>query len=297
MTTKRMTPKDFAPHLLAVLAELTEYEANISVPMEETFKPTCDRMGIDETYGGETSHGSFFTHRTIGLAFRQQIRGKGLGDQAKRGHWMLTQAGVNQARENAGLDPVAPSEKEEVEEEMLTAARADAAEETDDEKDAEVLHLPVPGVKHPYSDDAYIRSLAIESVSCFGAWSSRSEACKDCPIASDCTLQVGVHKAELAANLQAEEEEQLVRQKAKAEAAAKKNESVSELVSKMSQEDAATRGGTKGKFKPTSGQDFADAKASRETVCIQCGEKIYKGDPIKWCSGEGIFHTACFQGD
>lgn len=292
MTTKRMTPKDFAPHLLAVLAELTEYEANISVPMEETFQPTCDRMGIDETYGGETSHGSLFTHRTIGLAFRQQIRGKGLGDQAKRGHWMLTQAGVDQARENAGLAPVADPE-----EEMPTAARADAVEETDDEEGAEVFHLPVPGVKHPYSDDAYIRSLAIESVSCFGAWSSRSEACKDCPLASDCMVQVGVRKAELAARMQAEEEEQLARQKAKAEAAAKKDESVSELVSKMSQEDAATRRGTKGKFKPTSGQDFADAKASHETVCIQCGEKIYKGDPIKWCSGEGIFHTACFQGD
>ncbi|TFH55291.1 MAG: hypothetical protein E4G90_12085, partial [Gemmatimonadales bacterium] len=68
---QHMTPKDFAPHVLVVIAELTDYQANISVPMEETYNPICDRMGIGEDYGGETKHGSKFTHRSIGLAMRQ----------------------------------------------------------------------------------------------------------------------------------------------------------------------------------------------------------------------------------
>lgn len=295
MAKNRMTPKDFAPHLLTVLAELTENQANVSVPMTETYKPVCERMGISEDHGGTTSHGSKFTHRNIGLAFRQHIKGKGLGEQVKKGEWMLTDAGIEEV-----LGEV-PEEVPEEAPEELAAARADAAEEvgsedTDDDG-AEILHLPVAQEHHPYSDDAYIVSLAIESVDCFGAWSKRSEACKECPIARDCIVQVGVRKGKIAADLEEEEAEAFRRAAKKAEDEAKKNSSVSELIDSFGEEDGdpAATPGSNGKFKPQPGQDFASANASRESVCLQCGEKIRKGDPVKWCADEGIFHLGCFD--
>jgi len=295
MAKNRMTPKDFAPHLLAVLADLTEFTANISVPMTETYAPVCSRMGIDEDHGGETSGGYKFTHRNIGLAFRQHIRGKGLGEQVKKGQWMLTDEGVKAAR---GDDPEDEVEAEEAEVEDLAAARADAAEEIEQEEEiAEIVHLPVASSKHPYSDDPYIVSLAIESVPCFGAWSKRSDACKECPIARDCIVQVGVLKGKIAADLEAEEAEALRREAKRAEEAAKKSSSVSELIDSFGEEDQAPASsrGKSGKFKPQPGQDFAEANATRESVCLQCGEKIHKGEPVKWCADEGIFHVACFE--
>jgi len=305
MNTTRMTPKDFAYPLLAVLATLTEYEANVSVPMTETYSLVCEHMGIREDYGGETEGGYKFTHRNIGLAFRQHIRGKGLGEQAKKGHWMLTQVGVDKARETAGDEapPVPETVATPVDEapEELAAARADATAEVleDDhgEDGAEVLHLPVANTnpKHPYSDDPYIRTLAIEAVECYGAWSSRSDACETCPLATDCRLQVGARKAEMAAEMEATEEASLARAKAQEEEANKKGISVEELIEKMGEEGTTPRDPQKGKFKPTDGQDFARANASRESMCLQCGETIKKGDPVQWCADEGIFHVECFD--
>lgn len=292
--SKRMTPKTFAPHLLVALGELTEYEANVSVPMEETFKPVCARMGIEEDYGGETAGGYKFTHRNIGLAFRQHVRGKGLGDSPKKGHWMLTQQGVDEARQIAGVAaPEVEDDDHDETEEMPAAARADATAEDNDEDDgADVLNLPV---RHPYSDDPYIRSLAIASVPCFGAWSKRSDACSGCPIASDCRAQVGARKAEMAAELEAEEAARIAKEKADAERDAKKAQSVGELIESAAREEGSSQAGKKGKFKPAAGQEFADATATRGSVCLQCGEKIPKGEPVKWCSDEGIFHVGCFD--
>jgi len=299
MTTTHMTPKDFAKPLLAVLATLTEFEANISVNMEETYEPVCKILGIAEDHGGETKGGHKFTHRQIGLAFRQHIRGKGLGEQVKKGQWMLTQVGVDQAREDAG--DAAPEAPEIIAAPEVVAARADATAEVlegdEDEAGAEVLHFPVATASptHPYSDDPYIRSLAIEAVSCYGAWSSRSDVCKGCPLATDCMLQIGARKAEMAAEMETTEAAALAKTLAQEEEAAKKGVSVEELIEKMADEGTTPRDPKKGKFKPTQGQDFARANASRESLCLQCAETIEKDDPVQWCADEGIFHVECFD--
>lgn len=290
MTKKKMTPKDFAPHLLAVLADLTEYEPNVSVPMTETYKPVCERMGIDEDFGGEVKGGYKFTHRNIGLAFRQHLRGKGLGDQAKKGEWMLTQLGVDEARGD---------DFEDREEESPVAAKADAVEKIEEEYDdsAEVLHLPVKS-QHPYSDDPYIVSLAIDSTPCFGAYSKRSKACKECLLAQDCRVQVRAVKGALAGELEEEERLEAERQARQAREAAKKNSSVEELMEsfKNEEEEGSSKSkGKSGKFKPPPGQEFAVASMSRESVCLQCQGKIAQGEEGIWCQNEGVFHIECFD--
>ena len=309
--SENLTAKTFAPHLLAVLAELTEDEANLSVPMEETYQPVCARMGIDENHGGEVSGGYRFTHRKIGLAFRQHLRGKGLGELASKGQWMLTPEGVDEARNITGL--AAPEMEEELEafvevpvvEEKLevpvvvtrTDATAELIEvvelvEVDEKESAEVLRLPVIQ-KHPYSDDPYIRALGTEAVPCYGAWSSRSDTCKECPLVTDCRMQVGAWKSELAGAL-ATEEEQF---QARVQQAAEDGKTVEELIAELDDEDTGPvpGGGKQGKFKPAKGQDYAKAKASRKSLCLHCQEPIPKGEWVRWCADEGVFHLACFD--
>jgi len=288
-----MTPKDFAPHVLAVIAELTDYQANASVPMGQTFGPVCARMGISEDFGGETPHGSKFTHRTIGLAMRQ-LRDRNLGKYVKKGHWGLTAAGINEARKITGV--TGPEEEDTVDE---LAARASAAENEDlEEEDADVIPLSTVRQTHPYSDDPYIRSLAIEHVMCFGAYSKRSDACKTCPLTSDCIAQVRVRKAALAKEIEVEEARALTEAQKKQVEKAKKDGSVAELIEVLGDEEEETsssKGGKKGKFRPAAGQDLAPAKAQRESTCIQCGEVFTIGEQVTWVAHEGLFHPNCVE--
>lgn len=289
-----LTPKDFSEHVLVVIAELTDYQISVSVPMGDVNAPVCERMGIDEDYGGETKHGAKFTHRTIGLAMRS-LRGRGLTKYAKKGHWTCTAAGLLAARKITGVP--APANDE-----VPLAARADATAEVAESGDAEVVRLPVVTAPiHPYSDDPYIRSLAVETVACFGAFSKRSDACKICPIFEDCIVQAGVRKAELAAQMEAEEAQAKAAAAREAADKTKKDESVAELIEGFGNEadpdDAAPQvgDGPRGKFKPEKGQDVAGAEAQRETVCIQCNEVIHKGDAVMWAADEGIFHPQCIE--
>lgn len=291
MTDTKLTPKDFANPLLQVLARLSEYEAGTPVVMTDTYKPVCKLMGIDEDFGGTVAGGYKFTHRNIGLAFRQHVRGKQLGEQARRGEWTLTEAGIDAAKQLSG--PSVQTEQQ--------AARADATAEnmnqsTDDTQGAEVLRLPVAGDKHPYSDDPYLMALAIESVSCFGAWSGRSKVCAECPLARECVTNAGVRKGQIAAELEKAEEVALDQAIEASKEVAQKDRSVDELIKTIDNEEAtAPEAGTKGKFKPSPGLTFRKAKATCEGACIQCKGKIPKGSAIMWCKGEGVFHPECFD--
>lgn len=291
--TIKMTPKEFAPHLLTVLGRLTEYTPAKDVPHEATYKLVCDAMGVAEDALGMSSNGTTLgTHRQIGLAMRQ-LRDHGVTDYAKRGHWCLTRKGAQQARTEAGIEPL-PEETAPV------AARADAtAEDTSEEPEgAEVVRLPVTGGRHPYSDDPYIRSLAVERVTCFGAYSQRSDACGGCPIQTDCLSAVSARKAEIAAQLDAEANAAVARTRAQEQERSVKDATVDELIAKVSGDDAKgkqSKGGKKGKYVPRSDQETAPAFAQREGVCVQCDEVIPKDAPCTWVQDEGIFHNDCIE--
>lgn len=292
--TIKMTPKEFAPHLLTVLGRLTEYTPGKDVPHEATYKLVCDAMGVAEDALGTSSNGTTpGTHRQIGLAMRQ-LRDHGITDYAKRGHWSLTRKGAQQARTEAGIE-LLPEETAPV------AARADATAEdatVEEPEGAEVVRLPVAGARHPYSDDPYIRSLAIERVTCFGAFSQRSDACRGCPVQTDCLAAVSARKAEIAARLDAEGAAAVARAQARQEARDAKDASVDELIAKVSGDPAKAkqaRGGKKGKYIPRSDQETAPAFAQREAVCIQCDEVIPKDAACTWVQDEGIFHNDCIE--
>jgi len=286
MTNTKMTPKEFAPHLVAVLGRLTEYTPDKSVHHESTYAPVCTAYGVDEDALGVSSNGTTKgTHRQIGLAMRQ-LRDHGLTEYAKRGHWALTAKGAAQARADAGLDPQGGPE------EIPEAARADSTAEDEYEYEgAEILHLPVARGHHPYSEDAYIRSLAVERVACFGAYSSRSDTCKACPIQTDCGSAISARKAEIAARFDAAEQAGVQ--------IPSKDATVDELIAKASTDETKAkvpaRGGKKGKYTPRGDQEVAPAFAQRETVCVQCDEVVAKDAPCTWVQDEGIFHNDCIE--
>jgi hypothetical protein len=287
MKARKMTPKDFVPHLMTVLADLTKRQAGVSVPMQETYDPVCARMNLQATDFGKSEHGTEgnktpWVHRQIGLAFRQ-MRDNGLGEYAKRGHWALTEAGVEQLDDKAQ----APSEA------TLAAAKAQARAEDDDESN--VVHFADPIEEHPYSDDPYIRGLAVERTPCFGAYSVRSDVCKGCLLRDDCVAAVAIRKAEIAADL---EREELVARRAAESAKKKKDQqsaSIDELMRAMDKGDDQKSFGKNGKFEPLAGQIVSTAFAQRESLCGQCSEEIPEGDECFWVEGEGVFHPDCIN--
>ena len=293
----KKTPKDFAPHLVGVLGRLTEYIPGHAVPMESTYAPVCAAMELDEdALGTSSNHTSKVTHRQIGLAMRQ-LRDHGLSDYVRRGQWFLTRKGIEQALEYAGLPPMEETGEESGEEQPL-AARSGATAQDEAEGD-NVVHLPVTAAAHPYSDDPYIRSLAVKELPCFGAHSSRSDTCKACPLAGDCVLGASARKGDLAAQLDAADAKTAVLQKENAKAREMKDASVDELIEQYSDEDgsprqsARTQGGSNGVFRPAKDQDVSSVTAQRESTCLQCEKVIPEEDVCKWVLDEGIFHNEC----
>jgi hypothetical protein len=290
MTTKarKMTPKDFVPHLTHVLADLSGGQPGVAVPMGDTFDPVCGRMGISVEEFGESEHGKStrktpWVHRQIGLAFRQ-MRDKGLGEYAKKGHWALTSAAF------AGMDGAS----------VPIAAKSQATDDVDDaDEGGEVIMISSNNAQqeHPYSDDPYIRGLAIAQTKCLGAYSKRSDVCKGCPLRHDCIVAIGARKAEIAAELEAEEQAAKSAAENAAKKKAKQNASIDELMASIGDEKAAKKAafGKNGKFKPSRDQNVAEAFAQRESFCVQCGEKVAEGAECSWVEGEGIFHNECID--
>lgn len=303
MMAERVTPTSFAPHLLAVLGDLTAFDEGVAVAMKETYAPVCERMGLAEDALGASSHGSPNTHRKIGIAMRQ-MRDRGLTRYEKKGQWGLTPEGAKEAR--AVVGDAAPGEATDVDVEEFVRAFDDTGEA--EEPKGNLLEFPFGGDGHPYSQDPYIRGLAIRQTSCFGAYSAGDRSvCARCPLAAECVAGVTSRKAEIAADLEAEERALAARIAAEKVRKAKRDASVDELVQGFGDEPdppapghtapAAPRSthGTKGKFTPTPDQVIEDAFAQRQAICAQCGGKVEKDEACKWVQDEGMFHNDCID--
>jgi hypothetical protein len=298
MTTLNMTPKDFAPHLLAVIGEMTDASPGVVVAMERTYDPVCVRMGVNpDAFGIAAGKNIPAVHRKIQLAMRQ-LRDNGLTSYPVRGQWTLTEQGrtalVEGINDEALNEPVASV--------AMKIELGVAAEETEETED-NVVSLVMP--RHPYSDDLYIRGLAIERTTCFSAFSSRSDVCRECPLQRDCIAAAGVAKAEIAAEILREEAEARRVEDQRQAKKARQDASIDELiasqegdekddVSKKAQK-STTKSDAKGRFKPRGDQQVADAQAQRESECAQCRGTVPEGAPCFWVEDEGVFHPECIE--
>lgn len=302
MAKLKLTPKDFAPHVLAVIGDLTDHDPGQAVSMEHTYGPVCERMGVDaDSYGVAAGKNIPVVHRKIQLAWRQ-LRDKGLAANPSRGQWALTRQGLDELREASPED--ATDEEAPESETPVVAARATMSE-TDDvddgpvEETSNVVRIKTKEGRHPYSDDPYVRGLAIERVPCFGAFSSRSNVCKTCRLSSDCVAAVEGRKAEIAAEMLREEAEERQAEEARQAKKARQDASIDELIAATEDGSAAKKGGRKGgsqgRYELAPGETWADAFAQRETGCAQCGEWLEEQQACYWIELRGIFHPECID--
>lgn len=333
MTTAEKTkPKDvtqatFQPHLLAVLAELSNWKAGEVVYFKDTYQPIFNRMGITEDeYGDQTGRaGRPWTHQLIGLAFRN-ARLNDLAEQSGgKGRWSLTNKGIEQAREilkKEGTDvPDAPKQEATKDiDDLLAESHAAAAQAQERrEKDQKIAQAAAPATEAElteespepqgepsnvvelrtpdtrfYHEDPYIRSLAIQATSCFGWYSDQTRVCSGCPLASECADQLRKTYADVAAEIKKEEREAaLAAERAAAKkVAAEKSKATDELVSELEearQQDKATQ-------KRDKNWDRSKAmtiRARANSKCRACKETIPNGEEVFWIEGVGTFHKGC----
>lgn len=281
-TNERFTPSEYAPHLLAVLGELTDYTAGVSVNFEKTHAPVLDRMQLDKDAFGATPQGTLWTHRCIGFAMRQ-LKDKGMTAFHARGAWCLTELGAQEAANQVGRTPgtpVPPTPEE------MAARNQVLAEEDPESTEAQVLPLR-RRTKHPYSEDPYIRSLAIANTDCFGAHTPRSEACKVCRLAQECVEALDGRLAEIAKELDGEERLEAARAEQKAAAAKRKDSSINELIENFEKDRTI-------KKSPKNGDRIvSESIVQAETQCHGCKTTIPKGMHAIWAKGKGMYHHKC----
>lgn len=121
-TTTKLSASDFTDPLIRTLGELTGFQADKWVPFEDTFQPIMDRMGIESLdqygYQDRVEKKRPWVPRWIGFAFRNArvVSDDGntpaLTHQVGRGKWALTDAGVQRARELAGIETVTVADED-----------------------------------------------------------------------------------------------------------------------------------------------------------------------------------------
>jgi hypothetical protein len=204
----------------------------------------------------------------------------GWADKSARRYYCLTTEGVAKAVAISGLQPVSTTEPT-----TTTPEPAAPAEPTPIAKIVVVEPKGTVGVSwnNPsgtptathttYDGDAYFRSLAAANTRCFGKWSAKANACKECPLAALCYGTQVTRIAEIAHTLDMEWE-------AKVAAPA------------VAPTPTATPVPTPTPT-PTLPEGAKLMPVAFETVCTACGKVCPEGVEAVHIPGLGVFHSAC----
>ena len=168
-----------------------------------------------------------------------------------------------------------------------------------------------------YNSDPYIRSLAIQSTSCFGQFSTRSPVCGDCPLSVACKSKMVATMSSLAATLRQRDVEAVARAKAEAEAAeARKSvpaakapaakapaaeglvtdETIDDIMDELERGTPSTVASkaTAPAMAPTTPASVAGGEvieAVVPTICAVCDGTINAGEKCQWVAGKGVYHA------
>lgn len=272
-TDARPACKEFRPHLLAVLADLSGGKANVAVEMTSTFHPVCERLGIAEDEFGNSSHGTLWTHRQISLSMRA-LRKATFTDSKRKGFWEITELGLRAVRE--GFKHVSDEPDPE------------DGEEEDEEALAPVIRLPL--ARSRYDEDAYLRALAVHETPCYGTYHPKSDACGGCLLAVSCVDALDARLAEIAAELDLEDAKLRASAKAQKRSRADQTASVDELL-KLDDAGHATA------VARSRAANWSEVTSPREQTCVSCGGTIPERAKVVWIPDVGVFHRECVPKD
>lgn len=286
---KHITQKTFQDPLLHVLAELSDGCAGQEIDHKLTFGPVCDMLGISEDEWGTASQGTLWTHRLTGIAMRN-LRNAGMTTYVRKGVWALTEKGLaslNEDEDGDGDDE--GDDTEPVAEKVVTMVAKHTIAETQ-----EPLSLVS---NHPYSDDEYMRTLALEAIGCLGAYAAKSPTCKECPFVQECQGAAQAAKAKIGADLEREEAEQLARDQARAQERVRRDQSVDELINILDGDEAPQKSPGPGtKAIPETGKPTpVKVKPHVSSVCVHCQTNIPAETEAWWIKTVGVYHLECLE--
>lgn len=297
MAKDKVTQKTFQDPLIRVLGNKTKYQADAPVHHNDVYSEVCALAGVEEEeFGIAKGTKKLQTHRWIGFAFRE-LRSQQVTSSPKKGHWCLTEEGVRQAKELNGIEeeeaPIAEDPVSSAAKTLDTAAAEVKLPESTPQRPqrAEVVRLPV--APRPYSEDPYLRSLAIDSTACFGSYSNRSSECEECHLSTDCIINQRSFKSKLANKLRREAAKASApkkNKKAPKKAPPKKastDTGIDDLISSLSEESNSDH------IQALKDAGWMQIPIKADTSCATCGELIKKGEEAWWKSGKGSHHTEC----
>jgi outer membrane biosynthesis protein TonB len=247
----------------------------------------------------------------------------------------------------ATVEPAAPTAPAPAPAATPTAAPAPApasepipvaatSQESDEATEPDPAPAPAPAPQHDggvgvsfslaaggadsYHPDPYIRSLAIQATSCFGAFSSRSSTCGSCPLAVACKGQVLGSISVLAGTLRKRDADAKAKAAAEAKRAAEAakvqeqreagmlpgtravegvvhDEAIDDILAEL--ESDSTPDATAPATAPATVDTPTDPNAQIieavvPTICAKCNTTIETGTKCQYVAGQGVFHhPAC----
>lgn len=187
--------------LLIAMHNLSGGMADVKVRNTVASKETCRILGVEpDAFGNKESSGLPYTFEWTSRAMLEN-RAAGLMTFPVKGWWVLTPAGVAEAKMLLGLQPIVEEAKA-----VIAEAEAVVAKPTKVKADPEVEVLDYIPQTIDEAVDAYFLQLQMAATPCFGNWSPKSDACKGCSLASRCYSGMLAKLAELADGLPLVEE-------------------------------------------------------------------------------------------
>lgn len=271
-----LSAKDFREPLLLALAEAVANTPKTPVHHEVMYEQVAQRAGVTlDQFGTQDDSGQPWVRRWIQWAFKAEKK-TGRIESPMRGQWALTQEGLDYVQTlNQTTKPVA----------ILTPTSPSNGSGL-----APVIpvSLAVSGGydETTYHPDPYLRVLAIEQTSCFGAFSPNSGTCETCKLQGACRNFLAATLSNLASELEAREQSGTTKPASSAATAADPASAA-----------PATGTGKKGSGKwDNTGAQTIDAWQA--CVCYRCGDPIPQGQSCLWLRSTkdnpgGMFHHEC----
>jgi hypothetical protein len=302
--TTRMTAKQLRDPLLKALGNLTGLKAGEVVSQADAINEVLSDLGVDPEAWGQDSHGRNVTALNIQQAFNRMLRKQGDGEAAGRGKWTLTDKGVKAARLLVG--DVAGDEDDTDLDDLLDAMDDDGAgtqtgaAAVNDAPNSTGLSWSLGDQVNTYSDDAYIRGIAVESTPCFGHYSARSSVCANCPISGGCKAVVITNMASVSARLRKRDEEAALRAaKPTPEPATPAptpsddaDEDISSLLDLINDDDNWSEGDDSDDGIPSNAKPYTVQVPSK---CRHCKGKLSIGDEAYQIPQQGVYHKDCVK--
>lgn len=261
-----MTPNAFRDPILQALRTLSNSVPGVAVRSRDATDLVFQRLGITDPDPKIRNNANFCA--------TQVLKGQGLVDTPSRGVWTLTPQGASFVPGAAPLT-LATLVDQQAPEPVPVSPWAD---------DTVGVALYLLPVKDTYSEDSYIRSLAISQATCFGNHDESIPVCLSCPIAASCRSKQVLRLSAVATALRKRDEEaaKVTKLPAATTPSAPADENIEDVLADLEKSHA----------RPST-PEGVDMECSVESVCYVCKKTMPEKTRGVYVTTIGFRHTTC----